>query len=104
MGGVAPLSAALSSNLASGSDAGSPVVTGSVTVTPSGGTGPYTYDWEYVSGDASITVDSDASATTTWRRNMAPLESFSANWRCKVTDALARVVYTGDVTVSVERF
>lgn len=77
----------------------------SVTVIPKGGLGPYTYNWEYVSGSVAILVDSDASATTTFSADVAcvngGLGQESGDWRCQVTDRLGQVVYTGNVTVTL---
>lgn len=104
MGGIAPLRATVDTNLASGGVSTTPVVSSAVTASGAGGTGPYSYDWEYVSGDAAVTVDSDLNATTTWRKAMAPATTTNAVWRCKVTDAAARVAYTQNVNIALERF
>lgn len=73
--------------------------TNEVTVTPSGGTGPYTYSWAYVSGDATLTTDAPTSATTTWTGTINRLgQDKSAVYRCTVTDS---AFATTSVTVSV---
>lgn len=75
------------------------VTTDSATVTPSGGTGPYTYAWAYVSGYASFTTNSPTSATTTWTGSITlPGQDRSAVYRCTVTDSLAA---TASVTIGV---
>ena len=65
------------------------VTTNSVTVTPTGGTGPYTYAWAYVSGDAVFTATSPAAATTTFSGSVAAGEDKTAVWSCTITDSLA---------------
>lgn len=57
-----------------------------VTVTPSGGTAPYSYSWSKVSGDA-ITANAPTSATTNFSANLAPGDFLSAVFKCAVTDA-----------------
>lgn len=92
-------SASASPTLASGSRLGTGnVTTNSVTVTPSGGTGPYTYAWALVTGD-TFTVNSATSATTTFTISItAAGQDKSATYRCTVTDSLAA---TCSVTVGV---
>lgn len=74
----------------------------SVTATPSGGQAPYSYDWEYVSGDVSIFPFADTSATTNFHRSGAPTHQYFATWRCKVTDNLSTVVYTDNVDIELD--
>ncbi|MEI6226853.1 MAG: hypothetical protein WCS72_19100 [Deltaproteobacteria bacterium] len=80
--------------------------TGNVTVSPSGGSSPFTYAWTYVSGDVDISVASATSATTHFHRDISAFDVpqvWSAVWRCTVTDASSRTA-TVDVTVEVECF
>jgi hypothetical protein len=75
------------------------VTTNSVTVTESGGTGPYTYAWAYVSGDAGFSANSPTAATTTFTGSITALgQDKIAVWRCTVTDSL---LATASVTVGV---
>ena len=74
------------------------VTTGSVTVTASGGTGPYIYAWTNVSGD-TFTVTSPTAATTTFSITVAVEEVKLAQYRCTVTDSLA-ATYAVDVSVT----
>ena len=72
----------------------------SVTASPNNGVGPYTYLWQYVSGDASTVVTSSTAATTTFSRNgTAPAGPFYSNWQCKVTDSTGRIGYSPVVQV-----
>jgi hypothetical protein len=74
------------------------VTTPSVTVTPTGGTGPYTYAWTYISGDSGFTANTASSASTTFTGSVAAGEDRSAVWKCTVTDFLAATCF---VTVGV---
>ena len=83
---------------------GSSATTNSVTVTPSGGTSPYTYAWTLLSGD-TLTVTSPSAATTTFSKTgMGTGDSFSATYRCTVTDSTGGtpLTATADVPVTIE--
>jgi hypothetical protein len=84
------LTATLNTYTASGTRSGpGSVTTNSVTVTPSGGTGPYTYAWANVEGDAA-TVNSPTAATTTFTHTLTlGVPSKSGQYECTVTDSLA---------------
>lgn len=77
-------SASASPISATGSGLSGLVNTNTVTVTPVGGTGPYTYAWTYVSGDA-VTVQNAAAAAT----KFSSLTGAESVYRCTVTDSLA---------------
>lgn len=98
------VTAVASPSAVSGAGPGTPstVVSNTSTVTPSGGVAPYTYDWEYVSGDAAISVDADTSATTSWRKVLAAGALASATWRCKVTDSTGQIGYSNNVLIELE--
>lgn len=85
-------------------DASSPplfaaVTSDSVTVTPAGGTGPYTYAWTRLSGASSISPTAPTAATTTFSANVPRDTTVTATFRCTVTDSLAA---TATVDVNVE--
>lgn len=69
-----------------------------VTVTPSGGTGPYTYSWSHVSGDSAVQVSSPTAATTQFNANVGKNQTKAAVKRCTVQDSLGA---TASVDVSV---
>ena len=70
------------------------------TVTPTGGTGPYTIAWTYVSGDTSISIVGATSMTPTF--TIPPGAGFySAVWKGVVTDDVAA---TFDVSLPVTLF
>lgn len=77
-------SASASPISATGSGLSGVVQTNIVTVTPAGGTGPYTYSWTYVSGD-TVTVLSPTSAAT----RFSSATGAEAVYKCTVTDSLA---------------
>jgi len=67
-----------------------------------GGTAPYTYLWEYVSGDAA-TVNTSTSLTTTFSRTVFVTVGQSivktGVYRLKITDANTSVIYSALCTV-----
>lgn len=86
---------------------GNPGATGSVTVTPSGGTPPYTYAWARVGAAASsgpYQANGATSATTTFsdvNNSVCDTDTVtSETWRCTVTDNNAQTA-TVDVTVTL---
>ena len=79
---------------------GGPVLTNSVTVTPSGGIGAYMYAWTKTSGGA-ISVTSAAAATTTFSGTLALGESIEAGYKCTVTDSTGS---TAEISVVVFLF
>jgi hypothetical protein len=60
--------------------------TASTTVTPSGGSGSYTYQWTRLSG-GYFTINSPTSATTTFTAtNLAAGQFVTGTYQCTVTD------------------
>lgn len=80
------------------------VSSNSTTITPVGGTPPYTYAWAINGSPATsgpFTCNSPSSATTDWGDTVADLDPDSDEvWRCTVTDDDSNVV-TVDVTVTL---
>lgn len=72
----------------------------SVTVTPSGGTGPYTYSWSHLSGDSAVQVSAPSSATTQFNANVGKNQTKAATKRCTVTDSLGDTAFV-DVFVNL---
>lgn len=64
-----------------------------ITATPTGGTGPYTYAWETVSGDSFTGYDTAAASFVTVTGNPAVV-------KCLVTDSLGASAYTNNVSIS----
>lgn len=78
------------------------VVSNTVTTTPSGGTGPYTYAWTRVSGSASIQATAPTAATSAFLAGLYDGTTKTATFRCTVTDSLAATA-TIDVPVTLVR-
>lgn len=100
---VLPLSASLSPSSVYGvTFTAGLAITATCTTTAAGGVGPYTYAWEYVSGDPA-TINSPSSAATSFQRLHATPGGYLAGlYRCKVTDSLGSIAYTGNVSVETE--
>lgn len=74
---------------------------GPVTCTPSGGTGPYTYQWIRNAGDA-LTADSPTAQASTFGYYSAPSDVRVASFYCRVTDSLSNAANSGLVTVELD--
>jgi len=97
------LNAAASPSSLSTSGTATSLTTASTTVTPTGGTSPYTYAWTRLSGSTSIAANSASSATTTFTgTSLASGTTYTAVFRCTVTDNVA-ATKTVDVNVEIIR-
>ena len=75
--------------------------TATVTITPAGGTAPYTYAWANKSGD-TIAPTAATSATTAFSASVIVGETKSAVYTCTVTDSAGSpATYLVDVGVGV---
>lgn len=103
-GGSVTLSLAISPSSVSGTaeDFGGPAtaISDLATATESGGTGPYTYAWTFVSGDA-MTIGAPTSNATTFSKtnDVAGNPVFNAVFKCTVTDNNSN---TAEDTVDVQ--
>lgn len=88
---------------ASDDDQNGSATTNSTTVTPSGGTGGYTYAWTFASGGSGISITSSTSASTTFSAtSLTTGETRTGLARCTVTDGAA-TTFAVDVSVSITR-
>lgn len=98
----APLSAALSSIIWNWSRISTGPINRSppLAVTAAGGTPPYAYSWEYISGDTQISVipQGDGSSAV-WNRTISEYGTWTAVWRVRVTDAATGSVNSSNITV-----
>lgn len=69
-----------------------------VTANATGGSGSYSYAWEYVSGTTASIVGA-TSATAQFSRTGSAGQILSGYYRCKVTDTNGAVAYTPNVEV-----
>lgn len=74
--------------------------TPSVTVTPSGGTAPYTYLWQRVSGATAVVANGSTTSATfsTQSTSQAAGTTAQAVWQCRVTDSQGNVGYSPEIT------
>lgn len=112
LGGGGAISATVSHGEVFGEEvlvgAGQPVFTtvvsqapATVTVTPTGGTGPYTHSWAVVSGSSGTSAINPTSATTGFEALLGRNQSTSAYLRDTVTDSLSATTYV-DVLVHLQ--
>ncbi|GEM_PF-4186501 len=81
------------------------VTTGIVTLTPSGGEAPYSYNWNDLNGPSSwsIVVVSPGQARFACQ-GVAPMDEVYGVFSCTVTDARGRQVTTNEITASVYNY
>lgn len=104
LGSAPKLSASASPALLTGFTVGTGTVVTkfSATCTALGGSPGYTYSWTYVSGDASIGPIDAASASTKFSGYFTSIGTYSAVFKCVVTDAAATVVASNEITVTLD--
>lgn len=77
------------------------VVSGNVTITVVGGTGPGpTYAWSKVSGSSAIFPTAPSSATTAFSATLGSNQSVSGTWKCTVTRGAETVTVNVNVSLS----
>lgn len=78
------------------------VTTATVTATVTGGTAPFTYLWEYVSGDLGISADTPTADNTTFSATVSDTSNAVAYFRLKVTDTNGSIVYSEQVAIELQ--
>ena len=75
---------------------------GPAVATATGGIPPYSYLWQYVSGDAGMPATSPTSSSTSWwSSGPAGGPGKISYWRCRVSDAANTIVYTPNVKITI---
>ncbi len=67
----------------------------------SGGTPPYSYQWQRVSGSTATTASTPNSFDTSFVTTGTVGPPRVSTWRCQITDAASTVVFTNNITVRV---
>lgn len=80
-----------------------PLTSSAVTCYPTGGVGPYTYQWQYVSGNNFVGCNSPTSQTTTFGYNDLT-GIYTSFWECKVTDSNGIVVPSENLEIDINSF
>lgn len=75
-------------------------LTGTVTITPVGGSGSYTYSTTWLSGGASITLSLDDTATPGYSSSASPETVRTGTMRTVVNDGLTSVNVDTPVTLT----
>ena len=91
------LSASRSPSILNKSGPNGSLTSGACICTPSGGSAPYSYLWQYVSGE-TLTVNSPTSASTTFSHT-GTNEFVEGRYRCRVTDNNSDEAFTPFVRV-----
>jgi hypothetical protein len=78
------------------------ITTAAATVTPSGGSAPYTYAWARHSGATAISADDPTLASSTFSAALSLGQRVDATFNCTVTDANGHAVIA-TVAVHIER-
>lgn len=74
------------------------------TVAANSGVGPYSYSWQYLSGDTSTNVVASGNSAT-WLRpgSTVIVGTFTSTWRAMVTDSYGVIGYGPTITVSITK-
>lgn len=102
--GTPAVSVTLSASSVSGSGSTDSITTGNITATASGGTSPYTYAWARRSGDSNTTATKPSNTRSAFNRTGCIAgTSYSATWRCTVTDVNGNSAQSSNLSVTITR-
>ena len=75
-----------------------------VSVLVTGGTPPYYYAWQRVSGNPATQATNPTGTPTSWVFTGTPGFPWVkvSTWRCQVTDSASTSVFTANITVSID--
>lgn len=75
-----------------------------IVVTVTGGTAPYYYTWQRVSGNPGTQATNPNGTPNGWIFTGTPGFPWTkvSTWRCQVTDSASTTVYTSNVTVTID--
>jgi hypothetical protein len=76
------------------------VVSVPLEVTVTGGTGPITYNWQFLSGDSGIFISNPSSNTAVFQSGVGRRQTRSAQWRVSVTRGAFTVTRDFEVRLS----
>ena len=76
------------------------VTSATVTITATGGTGPYTYAWTKIAGD-TITATIPAAAATAFNGTVSLGETITATFQCLITDSVLATFTVGPIGVGL---
>lgn len=99
-GGTLTVTVNATSQTASQSSAGTTVTTG-VTASATGGTAPFTYQWQLVEGSSNVIAYGSTATTATLRTQVtsqAVGTVYEAVYRCRIQDSTGKVGYSPNVT------
>lgn len=77
-------------------------ISNNVTAILTGGVAPYSYSWEYVSGDSEPILNVLSNGTACWYWSYSIEGVKSALWKCVVTDAIGSIAESPSFTVNLE--
>ena len=95
-----PLTASRSPSTLTKNGANGLLTTGACVCTPAGGSAPYAFLWQHVSGEVLV-VNSPTSASTTFSHT-GTNEAVSGRYRCRVTDNNTDIAFTSTVRVNFQ--
>jgi hypothetical protein len=103
--GPPPLAVSLNTTNAGAQSTGQTPTTNTVTATASGGTAPYSYAWNRLSGSALVIAINPASASTAFKPSSAITggQVITAVFELVVTDNVGATIHSAQVNVYIER-